>query len=99
MILLTGVFTGCNKNTGADKTKYLGTRVCKTSSDTAQYLIFDENGYWSVFVDYKSLRNGMQQRPELFSYVKYSDNTGYPEDAILIEAKEIFDRALADSKE
>jgi len=150
VILLTGVFTGCETNTGADKTKYLGTWMCKTSSDTAQYLIFDENGYWSVFIDYRSLLNGMQQRPELFStfehfidgntysgisnctfeytkdndyvkytekyvinengtldfegstglfpYTKYSDNTGYPEDAILKEAKEIFDRALSECK-
>ena len=34
----------------------------------------------------------------LFPYTKYSDNTGYPEDAILKEAKEIFDRALSECK-
>lgn len=150
-ILLAGVFAGCEKNADADNTQYLGTWVCKTSSDTVQYLIFDEEGYWSVFIDYTSLLNGMRQRPELFStfehfidgniyagisncqfeyirdneytkytekyvinesgkldvknssglspYTKFSDNTGYPEDAILKEAKAIFDRALADSKE
>ena len=31
-------------------------------------------------------------------YTKYSDHTGYPEDAILKEAKAIFDRAMADRK-
>lgn len=31
-------------------------------------------------------------------YTKYSDHTGYPEDAILKEAKAIFDSAMADSK-
>ena len=149
-VLIAGVFCGCEKSTGTDKTRYLGTWTCNTSSDTAEYLIFDENGYWSIFIDYRSLLNGMQQRPELFStfehfidgnvysgiskctfkyikdtdsqkyteeyvidengnldfigstglfpYKKYSDNTGYPEEAILKEAKKIFDRALADSK-
>ena len=150
-LLLFGVFAGCENNPDAGKSKYLGTWVCKTSSDTVQYLVFDENGYWDIFIDYKSLLNGMQQRPELFStfehfidgntysgvthcsfkytknneyvkytekyvidengnldfegstglfpYKKFSDNTGYPEEIILKEAKEIFDRALTDSKE
>jgi len=150
VVLLASVFIGCKKNAEPDKTGYLGTWTCKTNSDTVQYLIFDEKGYWSIFIDYKSLLNGMQQRPELFttfehfidgnvypgishctfsytedtdyikytdtyvideneklditdgtglfSYTKHSDHTGYPEDAILNEAKEIFDRALADSK-
>ena len=144
VVLIATLFVGCKKS---DKTKYFGTWTKNNGSDMVSCMIFDENGYWEIFVDYQGLLNGMKQKPDAFStfedfidgntlsgvthctfkyvsnsdyadiyeidesgklsfkdgssitpYTKFSDNTGYPEDAIIEKVKAIFDRAMADSK-
>lgn len=148
VILLATLFTSCSGNEETNKANYLGTWVRRSSTGNIfSCVIFDENGYWEIFMDHSGLSYGISQKPELFTtfehfidgnvnsditycdfeyhensdytkqfrmddsgnlypnagtgdwyYTKYSDHTGYPEDAILKEAKAIFDRAMADSK-
>ncbi len=145
--LIGTLFVGCNKQS---KSEYLGTWKTSTGADAINYLIFDENGYWQVRLDYTPLRQAISDKPDLFTtfehfidgnvypgltycefeyventeynnytdtyvidengklgykdaifpvyYTKQSDNTGYPSDAILAEAKAIFDKAMAAAK-
>ena len=48
------------------KKELLGTWVQESSDNVVNFKIFDENGCWSIFVDYYGLHNAMQEKPELF---------------------------------
>ena len=153
-ILLVIVITAtmmCGCESEPDTSEYHGTWVRSLDRDLVNCLIFDENGYWDIFIDYRGILYGMRERPELFStfdhfidghtyggitgcsfkyiantdysnytdtyeidengkldfigstgafpYERYSYHTGYPEDAILTQCRDIFNRALNESKQ
>ena len=148
-VLFAGLLAGCccTNLFKPDKTAYYGTWASVDNElygDFAKidYLIFDENGYWSLTMRYNGLSAYMYANPDThldfddfmedthfsetgcyFSYynsdytdryeidangnlyykkyptdlyTKYSENTGYPEDAIIEECRELFEQAEAE---
>ncbi len=65
-ILVLSLSACGNSHKEGSKNDLLGTWVQESSDTTIDYIIFDENGYWEIFVNYYGLRNAMQDRPELF---------------------------------
>ena len=149
-VLFAGLLAGCYCTNlfKPDKTAYYGTWASVDNelygdSPEIHYLIFDENGYWLVYIYYITMLNCMKgglmpcdvdlflntdrttetygcqftyfertdytDRFEIDAngnlyekvdptdlYTKYSENTGYPEDAIIEECRELFERAEAE---
>ena len=91
MVLLLSLF-GCgkkaspNKNNAAsvDLEPYIGTwRASNHNGErVVHYIIFDENGYWNVYMNYTTLLKAIKQLPnQLVSFKKFcelqnSDHTG-----------------------
>ncbi len=55
-----------NSEKDESKNNLLGTWIQETSDNIIDCKIFDENGYWEIFVNYQGLHNAMKNRPELF---------------------------------
>ena len=154
-LLLAGCLFGCGKkdsNSSHDANgdrSYIGTWKGSDhdGKEVVHYLIFDENGYWNVYMNHKSLTKAIKQLPEQlvsfkifrmiqnsgqtgchFEYVKneegshyedvfsfndegklvmqnaesvqyvlLSDYVGEPDEAMVEECRDLFDRARAEA--
>lgn len=81
----------CGESNGGEKTdnaqdkeRYIGTWKGSDhdGENVVHYLIFDEDGYWNVYMNYKSLVKAIRQLPEqlvsfkIFRQLQNSDQTG-----------------------
>lgn len=75
--ILSSVFmTGCGQK---GENKYIGTWRADTVGTILNYLVFDENGYWEVFIIEQGLAYGMSENPDVFtSFDDFVDGATFP---------------------